>query len=115
MQINIAARHGHLSQATQERITEKVEGIRRIFDRITGINVTVDLEHRVEHHESSWVELRVSLEHHDDLVAVCEADTALAALDGVIDKMEGQLRKHKERLKEHRAVSHKHIPPPEEV
>lgn len=114
MQINIAARHGHLSEGTQERIAEKVEVVRRFFDRITGINVTVDPEHRVEHHQASWVELRVTLEHHDDLIAVCEADTTLAALDGVIDKMEAQLRKHKERLKEHRATSHKHIEPPTE-
>ena len=110
MQINISARHGHLSPGTQEKITEKVEGIRRFFDRMTAIHVTVDLEHR----ETPRLELRVSAEHHEDFVATVRADSVLAALDGAVDKVEEQLRRFKERLKEHRATGHKHIEPPAE-
>jgi putative sigma-54 modulation protein len=107
VQINITARHGHLSPATQERITEKVEPIRKFFDRVTATNVLVDLEHR----DSPTVELLVTAEHHEEFVARAEADTVMAGLDAVIDKMEQQLRKHKERLKEHKATSPKHIEP----
>ena len=45
MQTTISARHGHLSPGTQARITEKVEALRKFFDRLTAIEVTVDLEH----------------------------------------------------------------------
>ena len=108
MQISISARHGHLSPGTQEKITEKVDVLRKFFDRMTAIQVTVDLERR----EEPSVEMRVSAEHHDEFVALDRADTVLAALDSVIEKMEGQLRKFKERLKEHRATGHKHLEPP---
>jgi len=108
VQITISGRHGHLSPATQDRIKEKVEVVRKFFDRMTAISVTVDLEHA----ERASVELRVRAEHHDEFVAVEQADTVFTALDGVIDKMESQLRRFKERLKEHRAASHKHIEPP---
>ena len=108
MQTTISARHGHLSQASQEKITEKVEVVRKFFDRLTAIGVTVDLEHR----ERPSVELRVRAEHHDEFVAVAEADSTFAALDSAIEKMEAQLRRFKERLKDHRAVGHKHIEPP---
>jgi putative sigma-54 modulation protein len=108
VQITISARHGHLATATQERITEKVEAVRKFFDRITAIGVTVDLEHR----DRSSVELRVRAEHHDEFVAVEQADNVFAALDGAIDKIENQLRRFKERLKEHRATGHKHLEPP---
>ena len=108
MQISISARHGHLSPGTQEKITEKVDGVRRFFDRMTAINVMVDLERR----EEPSVELRITAEHHDEFVAVDRADTVLAALDSVIEKMESQLRKFKEKLKEHRATGHKHLEPP---
>lgn len=108
MQINISARHGHLAPTTQDRITEKVQVVRKFYDRITSIQVTVDLEHR----ERPDVELRVTAEHHDDFVATETADNALAALDSVIDKVEQQLRKHKERLKDHKVTGHKHLPPP---
>jgi len=108
VQISISGRHGHLSPATQEKISEKVEVVRKFFDRITAIVVTVDLEHR----DRPSVELRVRAEHHDEFVAIEQADTVFAALDGVVDKMENQLRRFKERLKEHRAVGHKHLEPP---
>jgi putative sigma-54 modulation protein len=108
VQTTISARHGHLSPASQEKITEKVEVVRKFFDRITAIGVTVDLEHR----ERPSVELRVRAEHHDEFVAVGEAESTFAALDSAIEKMEAQLRRFKERLKEHRAVGHKHLEPP---
>jgi putative sigma-54 modulation protein len=108
VQINISARHGHLSPGTQEKITDKVESIRRLFDRITAMHVIVDLEHRDE----PSVELKILAEHHDEFVATVKADNVLAALDGVIDKVEAQVRKFKERLKEHKATGHKHLEPP---
>jgi putative sigma-54 modulation protein len=108
VQISISARHGHLSPGTQEKITEKVENVRKYFDRITAIQVTVDLERRDE----PSVELRITAEHHDEFVAVDRAETVLAALDSVLEKMESQLRRFKEKLKEHRATGHKHLEPP---
>jgi putative sigma-54 modulation protein len=108
VQTTIAIRHGHLSPGAQEKITEKVEPLRKFFDRVTAISVTVDLEHR----ERAQLELRVRAEHHDEFVSIEEASTVFAALDGAIDKMENQLRRFKERLKEHRAVGHKHLEPP---
>ena len=108
MQITISGRHGHLSAASQEKIKEKVEAVRKFFDRITAIGVTVDLEHR----ERPTLELQVRAEHHDEFVAVAEADSVFAALDGAIEKMENQLRRFKERLKEPRATGHKHLEPP---
>jgi putative sigma-54 modulation protein len=108
VQINISARHGHLSPGTQERITDKVESIRRLFDRITAIHVVVDLEHRDE----PSVELKILAEHHDEFVATAKAENVATALDAVIDKAEAQVRKFKERLKDHKAVGHKHLEPP---
>jgi putative sigma-54 modulation protein len=108
VQTTISARHGHLSAATQEKIKEKVEAVRKFFDRVTAISVMADLEHQ----DRAILELRVRAEHHDEFVAIAEADTVFAALDGAVDKMENQLRRFKERLKEHRAVGHKHLEPP---
>ena len=109
MQINISARHGHLSPSTQERITEKVDAVRKFYDRLTSIQVIVDLSHR----ESPSVEITATAEHHDPFAAVVKSDSVHAALDGAVDKLEQQLRKHKERLKDHKASGHKHLEPPE--
>jgi putative sigma-54 modulation protein len=55
------------------------------------------------------VELVVKAEHHDDFVASDATDTLLNSVDSVVHKIEVQLRKHKEKLTGHRAVSHKHL------
>lgn len=110
MQITISARHGHLSDQTQQKISEKAEKLRKFFDRITAIEVTVDLKHR---EDSVDVEVRASAEHTDGFVARDTASELFAALDGVIRKVEQQLRKHKERLQtNHRQPGRKQMPPP---
>lgn len=109
MQVNISARHGHLSADTQAKISEKVEKLRRLFDRVSAIEVTADLEHR----ESPSVEVRVSVEHSEDFVASGTAATVMAALDEVVHKVEQQLRKHKDKRRGHRATKTDEVEPPE--
>ncbi|GAA4432802.1 MULTISPECIES: ribosome hibernation-promoting factor, HPF/YfiA family [Bremerella] len=106
MQVNISTRHGHLSPASQETITEKVSKLNRLFERITGVEVTIDLEHT----EKPEVELRVTAEKTEDFVATDSAESLLAALDSTIHKMEQQLRKHKEKLKAHRGKGQQPAP-----
>ena len=105
MQINISSRHGHLSTESQDRIEDKVDKLSRFFDRITGIDVTVDLQHE----DSPHVELRVSAEHTADFVATETAKNVSSALDSALAKVEQQLRKHKEKVTGHRATSVKHL------
>ena len=96
MLITISARHGSLSPETQQRIREKVEKLTRIFDRVMAIEVTVDLDHR----EAPLVDVRVSAEHKHDFQASFQAGELFAALDVVMDKLETQLRRYKERIQE---------------
>ena len=110
MQIKISARHGHLSDETQAKIKEKLEKLSRFFERLTAIDVTVDLEHR----DSPDVDLKVSAEHKHDFVAVCHSMELMAALDDVVLKMEQQLRKYKQKVQDrHRGPGHRQIETPE--
>ena len=97
MLLSISARHGHLSEATKEKITAKVEKLARLFERLTAIEVTVDLEHE----ENPSVDVRVSAEHKHDFVAAEQSTNLMASLDGVIHKLEHQLRKYKEKVQDH--------------
>ena len=104
MQIKISARHGSVSETTQAKIARKVEKLTRFFERLTAIEVTVDLEHR------DWpnVDIRVSAEHKHDFVASGQADELMAAIDVAIHKIEQQLRKYKEKLQNrHRGPGHR--------
>ncbi len=97
MQINISTRHGHLSDATRAKLTAKLEKLARLFERLSAIEMTVDLERE----ESPSVDVRVSAEHKHDFVAAEQADDLMAAVDGVIHKLEQQLRKYKEKIQDH--------------
>jgi putative sigma-54 modulation protein len=111
VQTSISARHGHLSATTQARITEKVEKLSRYFDRLTAVHVTVDLEHR----ESPLVELCVSVEHAEPLVAADQGANITAALDKALHKIEQQIRRHKDKRTERRKPPLKHLEVPAEV
>jgi putative sigma-54 modulation protein len=96
VQIQISTRHGHVSEATQEKIREKVERLNRYFERLTTIGVTIDLTRR----EMPSIDLKVAAEHKHDFVATAQAENILAAVDVTVEKMEQQLRKYKEKVQD---------------
>jgi putative sigma-54 modulation protein len=97
VQIKISARHGHLSEATQQFIREKAQKLLHFFERIMLIEVTVDLKQ-----DQKVVEFLVSAEHKHDFVARESSSDVLAAVDLVVDKLEGQLRRYKEKVQDRR-------------
>ena len=105
MQVNVSARHGNLQPGDNELIVEKADKLRRLYDRINAIDVTVDLKQL----DKPAVEIQVSAEHADDCVATGESTTVISALDVAIPKVEQQLRRLKEKKTGHRATGHKHI------
>lgn len=111
MQIRIAARHGHLSDASQAKLSAKFEKLQRHFERLMSIEVTVDLEHR----DAPRVDVCVKAEHTPDIVANEQAGELMAAVDAVLQKLERQLKKHKEKVQDrHRSTGHRaHELPPE--
>jgi putative sigma-54 modulation protein len=98
VEIKISARHGHLSEATQTKISAKLDKMSRLFERLTSIECTADLEDR----DDPTVDLLVSAEHKHDFVATDKAGDLMASLDGAIHKIEQQLRRYKEKVQEHR-------------
>ena len=100
VQINVSARHGHLSPASQSKIAAKVSRLRRYFDRLTALHVTVDL-----HNDSlPAVEIVASAERFHDLVSHEHSGLLWRSVDGAVQKMEQQLRKHKEKVRDHKHV-----------
>ena len=99
MQVNVTMRHGHLTEATQEKLTQKAEKLTRIFDRLTSIEVVVDLQDA----QRPRVDLQVSAEHKHDFVAHEQSENLLTSVERAVHKVEQQLRKYKERtIDQHR-------------
>jgi len=96
MQINISTRHGDISDATKEKITQKIEKLQRFFDRLTSVDVTVDLNKADE----PSIEVAVRSEKRDDFVASYQSSDMFGSVDQVVAKLEQQIKKHKEKLRE---------------
>ena len=101
MQIQISTRHGQLSEASQQKIAAKAEKLLRIFERLTAIEVIIDLTDEA----TPRVDLKVSAEHKHDFVARDQSDNLMGSIDTVVHRLEQQLRKYKEKVQErHRST-----------
>ena len=96
MQIQISTRHGHLSDESRKRISAKVGKLLKIFDRLTAIEVIIDLTDST----TPRVDLKVSAEHKHDFLAHHQSDNMMGSVDAVIHRLEQQLRKYKEKVVE---------------
>ena len=96
MEVKINTKNGELNDAVKETIESKVSKLPRFFERTTAIQVIADLQHEPK------VEIILSAEGASDFFASDMGTNVIAALDTTIAKMEQQLRKHKEKITEHR-------------
>ena len=94
MQLDVSIRHGHLSDASQEKLRHRAEKLGRFFDRLTAIEIVVDLSDE----SSPKVDIKASAEHKHDFVAHDRSDNMMKAFESAIHKIEQQLRKYKERV-----------------
>jgi putative sigma-54 modulation protein len=98
VQIKVSARHGHLNDEHQQTIRAKAEKLLHYFDRITMIEITVDLGDKLYKN----VEILVDAEHKHDFVAQDQHEELMAAVDLTIDRIKHQIHRYKEKIQERR-------------
>ncbi len=94
--IDLADRHAAHPDSVKEYAIEKVGRLERFFDGLQSIEVVLDKE-RDQHS----VEVNVTASHHLHFVGHATNDSVMACIDSVCDKLERQIKKAKERLKDH--------------
>ena len=95
MQINLTGHHVDITDALRDYVQEKFERLERHFDQVIDIHVVLTVE---KNHNKAEANLQVSGNQiHADTIH----DDMYAAIDGLIDKTDRQLIKHKEKMKDH--------------
>ncbi len=102
MQVNITFRHLESTEALKAYAREKVEHIQRYIDRPSEAHVVLYVDN-LEHHAD--INLKAGTFH---LRGQAKSEDMYASIDLATDKIQRQLKKHKEKLK-----NHKFAPPPE--
>ncbi len=99
MQVNISGHHLAVTDALRDCIEDKFEKLERHFDRIIAVQVILSVEKLKQKIEAT---LHVA---GREVVANAEHEDMYAAIDLLIDKLDRQLIKHKEKqLDRHQGV-----------
>ncbi|TDU30836.1 putative sigma-54 modulation protein [Panacagrimonas perspica] len=96
MNLNISGHHLDLTPPLREYVTSKLKRIERHFDHLINADVILSVE-KLRHKAEATVHASGADLHAE---AVVEADM-YAAIDSLIDKLDQQTRKHKEKLRHH--------------
>lgn len=97
MRLSVTGRHIEITDAMKQYAEDKAGRLTRFYDRIEVIDVVVD-------HESTQcrVEMVAHADHKHTFVGQVDASDYYEAINLVVDKLERQLTKHKEKLRNHK-------------
>jgi len=92
MQINISGHHVDVTDALKSFINSKMDKLERHFDHISSVNVTLSVE---KQRQKAEAKIHIS---GNDIFAQAETSDMYASIDALIDKLDRQILKHKEKL-----------------
>lgn len=95
MQINLSGHHVDISPALRDYVTSKLSKLERYFDHVTNAHVVLTVEKQVQKAEAS-IHVSGGL-----LFADATEQDMYAAIDALTDKLDRQIRRHKEKLTDH--------------
>lgn len=97
MQVNLTGHHVEITPALRDYLNDKLNRIARRFDNVTDIRCVLTVE-KLQHKAEAKINVRGGTLYADSI----EGDM-YAAIDGLIDKLDRQLKRHKEKLTDHHA------------
>ena len=92
MNLNLTGHHIEITPAIRQYVTDKLERISRHFDHVIDVNVVMTVEKLDQR-----IEANVHLSGKDIHVQSHDGDM-YAAIDGLMDKLDRQVLRHKERF-----------------
>ena len=95
MQINLTGHHVELTDPLRNYVDEKFERLERHFDQVTDVHVILSVE-KLRHTAEATVHISGG-----KLFADSTKEDMYAAIDGLTDKLDRQIKKHKEKLTDH--------------
>lgn len=104
MNLNLTGHHVEITPSIREYVVAKLARINRHFDHVIDVNVIMTVEKL-----DQKIEANVHLSGKDIHVTCHEVDM-YAAIDLLIDKLDRQVIKHKERFQARNAPGIKRIP-----
>ncbi len=97
MQLNVSGHHVDVTESMRGYVEQKIERIERHFDIVSDVHCILSVE-KLRHKAEAKVNV-----NGGTIYAETTEDDMYAAIDGLVDKLDRQVRKHKEKLSDHHA------------
>jgi len=96
MQLNISGHHLDITPALRQHSNEKLSKIKHHFDQVIDVNMILEVQKDVQMAEAT---IHLS---GTDLFAKAQSSDMYVSIDQLINKLDSQIIKHKEKLHSHR-------------
>ena len=109
MNLTISGHHVEVTPAIREYVQNKLERIKRHFDQVIDIAVILTVDNLTEKEKRQKAEINLRMSGKTVYVESLSQDL-YAAIDTLIDKLDRQVMKHKDRVQNHNHEAIKHLP-----
>ena len=101
MQVNLTGHHVDITDALRAYVDEKIARLERHFDHVSNVHVILSVE-KLNNKAEATVHIAGA-----DVFADSVHEDMYAAIDALVDKLDRQVLRHKEKLKKHRGNSNR--------
>ena len=109
MNLTISGHHLEVTPALREYVTSKLERVTRHFDQMVDVKVLLSVENQKEKDKRQHAECTIRVKGND-LFAESAHEDLYAAVDDLMDKLDRQVVRHKDKIQSHdRTVAAKHL------
>ncbi len=96
MQVSVTGHHVEVTEAMKQHVEEKINKLKRHFDHVTDVHVILTVE-KLEQKAEATVQVSGA-----KLFAEDTQEDMYSAIDNMVDKLDRQVIKHKEKIQAHR-------------
>lgn len=104
MNLTISGHHLEVTPALRSYVTSKLDRITRHFDQVVDVKVLLSVEKQKEKEKRQRAECNIHVKGSDLFAESAHADL-YAAVDELVDKMDRQVVRHKDRIQDHHDAS----------
>ena len=108
MNLTISGHHLEVTPALRTYVTTKLDRITRHFDQMVDVKVLLTVENQKEKDKRQRAECRIGVKGNDLFAESCHEDL-YAAVDELVDKLDRQVARHKDKLQSHDRAAAKHL------
>lgn len=108
MNLTISGHHLEVTPALRSYVTTKLDRITRHFDQMVDVKVLLTVENQKEKDKRQRAECNIRVKG-GDLHAESAHEDLYAAVDELMDKLDRQVVRHKDKLQSHDRAATKHL------